>query len=248
MSGGMYLAAAGALVQQMRLNTLANNVANIDTVGFKGEMTVFQDPEQGPASLPETDADRIQPLSPYAPPFHTVVDFGQGALKQTGNPLDVAINGDGFFTIQTPDGPQYTRQGSFTRDEDGTLITPDGYPVLGEGGEITLQAGIIDIDSQGTIYVNGDEIDRFQVVDFENRLGLQKVGNGRFAAPQDAQTTEPAEITSLNQGYLEQSNVNAVRAMTEMIETSRAFTAYQKVIQTADDATEKSINDVGKTA
>jgi len=248
MSGGMYLAAAGAVVQQMRLNTLANNVANIDTIGFKGERTVFQVAGEAADPQAETEPDGIQPISPYAPPFHTLVDFSQGAVKPTGNPLDVAINGDGFFTIQTPSGREYTRQGSFRIGEEGTLMTPDGYPVLGEGGEITLEAGTVEIDSQGTVYVNGDEIDQLQIVDFENRYDLQKVGNGRFAAPEGAQTTQRPEITSLNQGYLEQANVNAVRAMTEMIETSRAFTAYQKVIQTADDATQKSINDVGKTA
>jgi flagellar basal-body rod protein FlgF len=248
MSGGLYLAAAGALVQQMRLNTLANNVANIDTVGFKGEKTVFQVSGEMPAAAAPPRPAGVQPVSPYAPPFETVVDFSQGAAKQTGNPLDVAINGDGFFAIQTPSGIQYTRQGSFTLNEEGMLVTPDGYPILGEGGEISLEAGTVDIDSQGTIYLNGDEVDQLQLANFANRYELRKVGNGRFAATDAAQITERPDGTTLNQGYLEQANVHAVRAMTEMIETSRAFEAYQKVIQTADEATSKSINDVGRNA
>jgi flagellar basal-body rod protein FlgG len=243
----MYLAAAGALVQQMRLEVLANNIANINTIGYKGEKSIFRVSEEQPTQgLPSTPG-LIQSLSPYAPPFSTVIDFNQGAIRQTGNPLDVAINGSGFFSIQTSTGVQYTRQGSFTLDADGVLITPDGYPVLGESGEITLEAGRVEIDLEGGVYVDGDEVGRLQVTDFPKRDALKKAGNGRFVTVEPAiQGTWP-ENTTLSQGYLETANVNPVQAMTEMIETSRAFEAYQKVIQSADEATSKSINDVGKT-
>jgi flagellar basal-body rod protein FlgF len=180
MSGGMYLAAAGALVQQLRLEVLANNVANISTIGYKGDRSIFQIPEESEPQTFETPIEGIQSLSPYAPPFSTVIDFSQGAIRQTGNPLDVAINGNGFFSIQTPDGVQYTRQGSFTLDSEGVLITPDGYPVLGEGGEITLEEGTVEIDSQGGVYVDGDEVGRLQITDFTNPETLTKAGNGRF--------------------------------------------------------------------
>jgi len=247
MSGGMYLAAAGALVQQMRLEMLANNVANVNTIGYKGEKSIFRvaEDEQNPAIADSPDA--LQPLSPYAPPFSAVVDFSQGAVRQTGNPLDVAINGNGFFSVQTPDGVQYTRQGSFTLDAEGVLITPDGFPVLGEGGELALEEGTVEIDQEGGVYVDGDEVGRLQITDFLNPGSLKKAGNGRFVAPDTANRGERPEAVTLSQGYLETANVNPVQAMTEMIETSRAFEAYQKVIQSADEATSKSINDVGKT-
>jgi flagellar basal-body rod protein FlgF len=161
--------------------------------------------------------------------------------------LDVAINGSGFFSIQTPDGVQYTRQGNFTLDSEGVLITPDGYPVLGEGGEITLEEGTVEIDGQGGVYVDGDEVGRLQISDFTNPETLTKAGNGRFVGSDAAIMGERPENSTVSQGYLETANVNPVRAMTEMIETSRAFEAYQKVIQSADEATSKSINDVGKT-
>lgn len=247
MSGGMYLAAAGALVQQMRLETLANNVANINTLGYKGEKSIFRVSEDTQPPPVGNTPDAIQPLSPYAPPFSTVIDFTQGAIRQTGNPLDVAINGRGFFSVRTPDGVQYTRQGSFTLDADGVLVTPDGYPVLGEGGEISLEEGTVEIDMEGAVYVDGDEVARLRITDFPNGDELKKAGNGRFVAPDTANRVERLENTTVSQGFLENSNVNPVQAMTEMIETSRAFEAYQKVIQSADEATSKSINDVGKT-
>ncbi|WP_372683569.1 flagellar basal-body rod protein FlgF [Desulfosarcina sp.] len=247
MSGGMYLAAAGALVQQLRLEVLANNVANISTIGYKGDRSVFQIPQETEPQTFETSIEAVQSLSPYAPPFATVVDFSQGAIRQTGNPLDVAINGSGFFSIQTPDGVEYTRQGNFSLDSSGVLITPDGHPVLGEGGEITLEEGTVEIDLQGGVYLDGDEVGRLQITDFLNPETLKKVGNGRFAESDGTAVGERSEDTTLSQGYLEAANVNPVRAMTEMIETSRAFEAYQKVIQSADEATSKSINDVGKT-
>ena len=247
MSGGMYLAAAGALVQQLRLEVLSNNVANINTVGYKGDRSIFQIPEAVESQVFETPVEGVQALSPYAPPFSTVIDFSQGAIRQTGNSLDVAINGKGFFSIQTPDGVQYTRQGNFTLDTEGVLVTQDGYPVMGEGGAITLEEGSVEIDMEGAVYVDGDEVGRLQIIDFPGGDGLKKAGNGRFIALDTAVPGSRPENTVLRQGHLESANVNPVRAMTEMIETSRAFEAYQKVIQSTDEATSKSISDVGRT-
>jgi flagellar basal-body rod protein FlgF len=247
MSGGMYLAAAGALVQQMRLDLLANNVANINTLGYKGDEAVFRVSPQATDEQPTASVDGTQPLSPYAPPFSSVIDFSQGALQKTGNPLDVAISGKGFFGIQTPDGIQYTRQGNFTLNAQGVLVTQDGYPVLGQGGEITLDKGTVAIDDQGRVTLNGDDVDQIQITDFSNPDTLKKVGSGRFVA-EDPTKAQPAANPDLREGYLETSNVNPVRSMTEMIETARAFQAYQKVIQSEDDASAKSIEDVGKTA
>ena len=247
MSGGMYLAAAGALVQQVRLEIIANNVANIDTIGYKAEKSVFSVNENPSTPNPLETTGVIQPLSPYAPPFHTVIDFSQGAIRQTGNPLDVAINGKGFFAVQTPDGVQYTRQGRFTLDAAGTLVTPEGFAVLGEGGQITLEQGDVEIHGEGGVYVDGDEVGRLRITDFGNGDALKKAGGGRFVAPNVVAPEERPLNTTLSQGYLETANVNPVQAMTEMIETARAFEAYQKVIHSADEATSKSINDVGKT-
>ena len=248
MNGSMYLAAAGALVQQLRLETLANNVANINTSGYKKDTAVFRVADANVRPTAPAQANAIQPLSPYAPPFATIIDFSQGAVRQTGNPLDVALSGDGFFSIQTPEGVQYTRQGSFTLDDQGRLVSPDGYPVLGEAGEIVLDEGPIEIDTDGGIHADGNEVGRLQITAFDNRTALKKVGNGRFAPVEAGMAGKRPELTTLQQGYIETANVNPVREMTAMIEASRAFEAYQKVIQSTDEATAKSINDVGKTA
>ncbi|BBO88280.1 flagellar basal-body rod protein FlgF [Desulfosarcina ovata] len=247
MNGGMYLSASGAMVQQLRLEMLANNVANINTIGYKGEKSVFRVSEAASSTVQTLSEDETQPLSPYAPPFEVMIDFSQGALRQTGNALDVAISGSGFFSVQTPDGVQYTRQGSFTLDEDGNLVTPDGYAVLGEGGPINLEEGQVQIDLEGTIFVDGDEVGQLQVTEFADPSVLEKSGNGRFSLTDGAAAGQRPEFVEVNQGYLEAANVNTIQAMTEMIETSRAFEAYQKVIQTADEATSTSINDVGKS-
>jgi flagellar basal-body rod protein FlgG len=244
----MYLAAAGALVQQLRLEVLANNVANINTSGFKGEQAVFQIPEENADQVIETPLEGVHSLSPYAPPFGTVTDFSQGALQRTGNPLDLALNGKGFFSIQTPSGVQYTRQGSFTIDAEGVLVTQDGYPVMGEGGTLSLEEGTVDIDEEGVISVDDGEVGRLQIIEFFDPQVLQKTENGRFVPVGDGPAGRRPETVLVSQGFLEASNVNPVRAMTEMIETSRMFEAYQKVINTADEATAQSINEVGTTA
>lgn len=244
----MYLSAAGAMAQQMRLEVLANNIANINTSGFKGEKTIFRVEDQAVAEQENSAADGIQPLSPYSPPFETRVDFSQGALRETGNPLDVAINGKGFFSVQTPDGIQYTRQGSFSLDEQGMLITPDGYVVLGDGGGIALEAGKVEIDMEGGVFVDGDEVGRLKLTDFENPDTLQKTGNGRFIATEESVALDSPDGTTISQGHVESANVSPIMAMTEMIETTRAFEAYQKVIQTVDEATNTSIDKIGKTS
>jgi flagellar basal-body rod protein FlgF len=248
MSGGIYLAAAGALVQQLRLEVLSNNIANIDTVGYKGDQSVFHIPDDAEPDVFEAPIEGIQTLSPYAPPFTCTIDFSQGAIRQTGNALDVAINGSGFFSIQAPTGVQYTRQGNFTLNREGVLVSQDGYPVMGEGGEITLEAGSVEIDLNGRLVQGGDEVGQLRITDFQDLTQLTKAGNGRFVAPDTAGRQERPEDTSVRQGCLEAANVIAIRAMTEMIETSRAFEAYQKIITTADEATADVIRDVGSVS
>ena len=139
-------------------------------------------------------------------------------------PLTAAV----FFSIQTSTGVQYTRQGSFTLDADGVLVTPDGYPVLGESGEITLEEGRVEIDLEGGVYVDGDEVGRLQVTDFPKRDALKKAGNGRFVTVEPANQGTWPENTTLSQGYLETANVNPVQAMTEMIETSGLLKLIKK--------------------
>lgn len=245
MSGTIYKAASGALLMQQRLDILANNLANVSTVGYKADRPEFRIPDTQPVETTETNTPQ---LSPYSPPMTFHVDFSSGALLQTRNSLDVAIQGDGFFEIQTESGLQYTRKGNFSINDDGMLSTSDGLPVMGQGGEITIEAGRIDINPQGEVYVDGELLDTLKVVDFDKPYELKKTGSNQFVPINDTVTPRDGENYLISQGFVESSNVNAIRTMTEVIETMRVFETYQRVIRASDDATAKTVNDVGRKA
>lgn len=249
MSGSMYLAASGAILQQMRLEIIANNVANINTPGYKEDLPIFrlQYSETDPSAADNNQtAFQRQEISPYAPPFGLRTDFSSGSIKSTGNALDLAISGDAFFTIQTQDGVGYTRQGNFRLNEEGTLITQNGDPVLGQGAEITIEGSKVSVGLDGTIEVDGQVLDQIRLVRFDDLSQIKKVGN-TFFRPADGFGTEieiEAENATIHQGVIEVSNVNAIRSMTDMIEALRVSEAYQKVIHAVDEVTSKTVNDV----
>jgi len=244
MSGSMYMAATGALNYQKKLDVLANNVANINTVGFKADKVSFV-----AVDLAENDSTLSDPsantnlLSVVSKPV-----FSSGSMRFTGNTFDVALEGDGFFSVNTPDGVRYTRNGSFTFNNNGTLVTRDGFPVLGDGGEISIndvEDSKIVIDEVGNIYSDDKKIGALKLVDFSKPYELDKVGSTFFMAKDlNANEIEPDEL-KVNQGFVELSNVDAVRAMTEMIETLRGYESYQKIIRSLSDVSAKAINDVG---
>ncbi len=245
MSGTIYKAGAGAILQQIRLEAYANNLANVNTIGFKADQPVFRfDPPEIPANTPNNGTR----LSPYALPLEYVTNHEAGPLRETGGPMDVAIVGNGFFEVQTPDGVQYTRNGRLSINEDGLISTTEGWPVMGQGGQISVEGGRIEIGEDGEIKVDGDVAGTLKVVDFNDPSRLRKAGNSLFKA--DGPDAGPAEADGyrIAQGALEASNVNAIRTMTEIIETLRVFETYQKVIRCADEATAKTVNDVGVPA
>lgn len=244
MSGTIYQAAAGALLQQMRLDMLSNNLANVNTTGFKADMPVFRmETEDTPDEIPVYSPGR---LSPYAPPMSARTDFSAGPAARTGNPLNLAIAGKGFFEVETPDGPKYTRTGNFAINAEGILSTADGWPIMGQGGTITIDGTRIAIDDQGEVFVDGESAGTLRIVDFDEPYGLDKAGDTLFVARDGAQG-QPIEpgTSQVVQGFLEASNVDAIRTMTEIIETMRVFEAYQRIIRTADETTAKTVNEVG---
>jgi flagellar basal-body rod protein FlgF len=248
MSGAIYQAAAGALIQQMRLEILTNNLANVNTTGYKADIPVFRLPK-GQATGQATSAPAIPGgMTPYAPPLEARTDFEAGPFVRTGNDLDVAIQGRGFFEIQAPDGPRFTRKGNFTINAQGALATTEGWPVMGKSGPITIDGSRIDINNNGDVSVDGNLVDSLRVVDFDQPGNLSKTGGTFFVPAQGVQGRTLAEgSTQIAQGFLETSNVNAIRTMTELIETMRVFESYQRVIRTADEATDKTVNEVGRS-
>ena len=257
MTGSIYMAANGAIAYQRRLEILSNNLANTNTVGFKQDQTHFQTYYLANLERSNTPvADRGLTQAPvFWSRLSSYTDHTSGPQKATGNRLDLAINGRGFFCVQTPQGLQYTRRGDFSIGADGLLVNNQGWPVLGENGEISVdsQADVTDpagheflVDDSGNVSVDGSIIGKLRIVDFENTDSLEKIGNTSFK-PRSANAVESAaKDFSISQGAVELSNVNALQMMTELIEVHRGYESYQKVIRSVDEVNSKIINEVGK--
>jgi flagellar basal-body rod protein FlgG len=245
MNSGLYAALTGAVASTQRLDIIANNLANASTAGFKKDKMSFESLLNATSS-PTPNLNSDDPT--FAGEIHSI-DYSLGAHRQTGNTYDVALEGDGFFVVNTPEGQGYTRQGTFRRSNIGQLVTVDGYPVLGKGAApITIPptAAKIDIDSGGGIYADGIQLGTIDIVDFPKPYALQKQGNSIFL-PADPNVTPQATVgTRVAQGYVEESNTNTISEMVQMIETTRYYEACTKVIRNFDDVTAKAVNDLGK--
>lgn len=258
MQESMYSAMFGAMTQEHRMNIISNNLANVNTTGYKRDRMAFKDVfiRYAHDDIREPLMHlKSKPLFPepdhYAKPRIAVskVEFAQGSLKQTGNDLDVALSGQGFFKVQNQDGTQfYTRNGAFHVNAAGGLVNGNGDAVLGEGGPIVLPPNAkVVINGAGQIFADGELVDNLTVVDLSNTDALQKVGHNYFELQAEGAADEvPAADAVVEQGYLEAPNVEVVTEMVNMIETHRAFEAYQKVITNTKETDSKAINQVGK--
>jgi len=235
MDRGIFVALSGAVLQERRLEILTDNLANVNTAGFKKQKPVFED------SMPNDWGVRT-----FAKSNGVSLDMSQGMNEKTDRKLDVAIKGDGFFAVDTPNGTRYTRDGNFSMGIDGTLMTKDGYAVKGDKSVIKLSTADVTIDAIGNIEEKGIKIGKLKVVGFNRLDGL--VREGGYFAPADVTVKETVvdANTQLQQGYIEVSNVNAVRAMTTMIEAMRSYETAAKMIQTMDDMTKQAIEEVGR--
>ncbi|MDH3799157.1 MAG: flagellar hook-basal body protein, partial [Desulfobacterales bacterium] len=169
------------------------------------------------------------------------------------NDFDLALVGKGFFCVQTPDGIHYTRKGDFTLDENGVLVTRNGWPVMGESGEISVdseedpnQHKKFSVDEEGNITVDGNQIDSLRLVDFPQPYKLTKVGEALFKPTDSGRGEVQAGNVRVSQGFIELSNVDAVKMMTEMIEVLRGYESYQKIIRSVDEVNSKAINEIGQ--
>ena len=246
MSGAIQLVAAGGIFYEKKLAVLANNLSNINTVAFKRDQAFqLSDLKENPegSSIPGKSQNFFS-----IPPLGTKTDFSPGPLKHTGNALDLALNGNGFFCVETPEGIQYTRKGNFTLNERGVLVTQEGLPVLSERGRIEINGKNFVVDGQGNVLVDGNQVDTIKIVDFPQSYALEKVGDSLFALADPGITENKAGEVEVRQGFVEFSNVDAIRVMTEMIDVLRGYESYQKIIQSIDDVSSKAINDVGRLA
>lgn len=260
---GLYIAASGGTKQLKKLDILSNNIANINTQGFKKDMLVYE--EQKPpfqkTPLNGFDTKHLNPLygsNPavsYVQATQSLIDFTQGSLIKTDNPLDVAIEGKGFFSINTPNGIRYTRNGNFHLDGLGQLVDQKGNMIMTRSDEpILIPFGTkqISINQDGTI-TGGPELDQeplgqLKVVNFNNPQALTKEGEGFYKISDPSVKEILANDAKVLQGFTESSNANAIHEMIQMIETVRQLEAYQKIIQSIDEVDDQSVNNLGRVA
>jgi len=238
MENSVYIGLSQQTAMRRQLDVIANNLANLNTTAFKGEKVLFRE-------YLEQAKGGQQPLS-FVQDYGVQRDTREGRLETTTNPYDVAIDGPGYLTVDTPAGPRYTRNGHLRINSQGVLSTADGYPVLDQNSRpITLNAnnGQPTIALDGTISNSTGRIGRLNLVTFGNEQALDQVGSGLYSTDQ---TPTPATNSMLQQGMIESSNVEPIVEMTKMIDLQRSYDASNNLIQADDDRQEKSIQTLGK--
>lgn len=243
MDNALMVGLARQLTLRRAMDVTANNIANMSTAGFRAERPLYAPQSERPA----THEDGPRPIQ-FVQDWSVLRDFTPGAVERTGRPLDVAIETDGFFIVDANGEDRFTRDGRFALDADGRLVTAQGYGVLDDaGGEIFLDLEGPEpvITQNGAVLVEGDEIARIQVVDFEDLSSLEKTGEGLFRT--DA-LPEPINEPSLRQGFVESSNVAPILEITRMIEVQRAYESVTRMIKTEEDLKSKAIERLGRTS
>jgi flagellar basal-body rod protein FlgF len=226
---------------QRQMDVVANNLANINTTGFKADTILFDD-YQMPVARDRGFSFADQPLE-FTQDWATIPDLAPGPLVQTGNPLDVALDGDGFFVVQTPQGERWTRAGAFQIDATGTLVDLSGNPVMGEQGAIRLDPEDTDvtISANGTIMTSQGGKGKLRLVEFADAMSLKRAGDNLFTGGEPT----PALTTRVVQGAIERSNVSGVAEMTEMIRVTRAYETLASIMQQQDDIRRSAVSRLG---
>lgn len=240
MSSGIWLAASGAAAQMASLDATANNLANVGTTGFKADEVVFREHLIKAAFVGQNRQEMR-----YAGLDEVAVNAQPGALTVTGRGLDVAVVGDGFFAVQSPEGERYTRAGAFHVDGSGALLTADGHSVLGSSGPIRVstEEGRVAFSEDGTVLVAGQEMGQLRIVGFDRPERLQKYGNQLLVAT--AASGPPQERSpELELGALESSNASVVKGMTDMVSRTRAFEALERAIEAFSEVERRAANDI----
>jgi flagellar basal-body rod protein FlgF len=263
---GIFTAVSGAMAQNARLDTIANNIANVNTPSFKRDNQIFKEylaSYERPPDVLQVPRVPAEPESfynmqggdkSYVETDRSYTDFNQGAVRPTGNNLDFAIEGKGFFEVSTPQGIRLTRNGSFTVDGTGRLVTKDGFPVLQAGTgaansrELRLEpGGDLRVTKEGDLFQGANRVGSLSFVTVSNFDGLQKVGSSNYKLIETVPVVvNPASDAQVHQGALEMSNVNIIREMTDMISTTRTFETLQKAIQAYDQMNDKLVNQIPK--
>jgi len=230
MDSGYYAACAGLAAQTQALELVANNLANLGTAGYRGQQATFRSLLAGDGRI------RWNPVNAAVNDFGVLggsrVDLASGSLTSTGNPLDLAVAGKGFFAVQSGRATLYTRNGGFHRTSNGQLITSEGDAVVGEQGPITLPEGVVAVSADGTVSVDGAVVAKLRIAEFSPDTNLTATGSSRYTAP--AGTALPAAASSIRQGMLEQSNVSPVAGVVQLITIQRNAEMMQRALSLFD--------------
>lgn len=236
-----YIALSRQLGLRRNMDIIANNMANMNTPAYKAERLIFIEYLQKP-----TTGDKQS----FAQDIGTTRDTSEGPLKKTDNPFDMAVSGEGYFTIETPLGDRYTRHGRFQLDAENQLVTGQGNPVLDNGGnKITIPQGTgrVEISADGTISANAGPIAQLGLVKFENEQLLRRAANNLYSTPDD-QLPIDVEKPKIVQGMLEESNVQAIAELSEMIKVHRSHASLGRAIQQEHERQMKAINRLSRQA
>jgi flagellar basal-body rod protein FlgF len=241
MDSTMLLGLQSQRILQRRMDIAANNLANVNTTGFKADALVVE--ETTPSETYSLEGPRS---IRYARDISLARDLRQGAIALTGNPLDLAIEGNSYFIVQGPDGPLYTRDGAFTLDGDGQLVTRDGRPVLSQAGTpivIDPRGEAPTIGRDGAIRIAGVEAGRIGTASFDRPGALEKIGENLWSAGDQAPLPGEGQII---QGALEESNVIAIAELTNLIQITRAYESAARIVRSADDLRQRAIDRLGR--
>jgi len=254
MNRAIYPILSGALAQERQMQVFANNMANVNTAGFKQDAQAFKSVmaqvQVGAPIFSHTvgfgQQIGVRPAGPtervFAAPHALRTSFEAGRIRITGNPLDAAIQGSGFFEVKAPQGLRYTRSGMFSLDAQRRLVTNLGYPVMGTKGEIKIPPGLVHVNAQGAILVDDKPVANLKIMDFPVDDMPEKHLDGLFASD----SARPAKNPQVQGGHIEESNVNSIGEMVKMIQSTRSYEAAQKLIQTLDHMADVSIQSVGR--
>jgi flagellar basal-body rod protein FlgG len=250
---GLYSAANGLLAESTRADVTAANLAGLSVPGFRRDIASVSAFGRTLDYLGgQNGAGLVGPSALLAPA--TTVDLQPGAMRATGGRLDLALDGQGYFCVQTPTGEAYTRSGAFRIDQSRRLVTTAGDPVLGTAGPVRITGSSAEVTAGGDIVVDGRVVDRLKLVDFAPGARIEKLGNGLLRPAPTAGlpqtrgfgTEVPKQRPVVRQGYLEEPNVNAVTELAALISSLRSFEASQRALQANDQTLEKAINEVGR--
>jgi flagellar basal-body rod protein FlgF len=245
MDSGIYTAFSGMQAKMDALEVLSNNLANLNTTGFKEEKAFFTFLNQ---SLEGSQgSENLNSVVNQSVRTRTALNVTTGSMTPSGRDLDIAIEGNGFLAVDTPRGIRYTRNGSLHLNAQSVLATSEGFPIRGDNnGAIAIGPGQIRINTDGAVSVDGTQVGRIKVVAFEDVSTLQKEGNSLFVSRANQAAERPSDAT-IRSGYLEQSNVNAVSSIVQMVDIMRHFESIKKSVDLImNDINAKSIDRLGR--